>query len=328
MPSKVQDRDRGVRCEVPAALAAALHAQSGAARWGLELAQFTECLRGSAARQFGEDPAGAGEIEGYLKTLRLEDLALAAACAAGLAEAWEYFVANYREALYAAARAIVGAPRDEERARELADSLYAELYGVPGAGGARGKPLFAYFHGRSKLSTWLRAVLSQRYVDLLRAGRREVALDEGDDDSEGARSGARVVIAALRQPAETRDPDRERYIQLLHAALLDGLASVSDEDRSRLRAYYVDARTLAEIAKQRGEHEATASRHLERCRRELRERVERQLLEGEPPQDGRAARPGLSAAQVELCFEYAVEDWAFDLKSALGRDGGEEPGVT
>jgi len=313
---------------VPAALAAALHAQSGAAHWGLEIAQFAECLRGSAARQFGESGAAAGEIERYLKTLRLEDLALAAACAAGLAEAWEYFVAHYREALYAAARAIVGAPRDEERARELADSLYADLYGVPGASGARGKPLFAYFHGRSKLSTWLRAVLAQRYVDLLRAGRREVALDERDDDSDGARSGAHVAVAALTQAADTRDPDRERYIGLLHAALLDALASVSADDRARLRAYYLDARTLAEIAKQRGEHEATASRHLEHCRRELREWVKRRLLEGDAAQDGRAARPGLSAAQVELCFEYAVEDWPFDLNSALGRDGGEEPGVT
>jgi hypothetical protein len=60
----------------------------------------------------------------------------------------------------------------------------------------------------------------------------------------------------------------------------------------------------------------------------LREWVKRRLLEGDAAQDGRAARPGLSAAQVELCFEHAVEDWPFDLNSALGRDGGEEPGVT
>ena len=311
-----------------AKLAAPLYAQSGAARWGLDAAQFTECLRASAARNFGDAAADSGEIERYLKALHLEDLALAAACASGHAEAWEDFVAQYREAMYAAARAIVGAPRDEARARELADSLYADLYGLPGAGGVRRKPLFSYFHGRSKLATWLRAVLSQRYVDLLRAGRREVALEEESGDGDGARVAARAEIVAPARETDARDPDRARYLGLLRAALTEALACVTDEDRARLRAYYLDAQTLAEIAKARGEHEATASRHLERCRRELRERVERRLLEGEAARDGSAARTGLSAAQVELCFEYAVEDWAFDLKSALDRGGGEEQGVT
>jgi len=321
--------------QISPALAASLYAQSGAARWGLALDRFTERLRDSAARHLGDSAAGPAETERYLKSLRLQDLALAAACAAGLDAAWEYFVANYREQMYAAARAVVGTPRDAERARELADSLYADLYGLPGAGGARRKPLFSYFHGRSKLSTWLRAVLSQRYVDSLRAGRRQVALDDvgeiGEsntvDERVGAARSPAHAAASTHAPPEARDPDRERYLDLLHAALAEALARVSDEDRSRLRAYYLDSLTLAEIAKQRGEHEATASRHLERCRRELRAYVERRLLDGAPHEDGRATRPALSAAQVALCFEYAVEDWPFDLKSELDRGSGDEPGV-
>jgi RNA polymerase sigma factor (sigma-70 family) len=318
--------------QISPALAASLYAQSGAARWGLAIEEFTERLRDSAARHLGDSSAGPVEIERYLKSLRLEDLALAAACAAGLDAAWEYFVANYREQLYAAARAIVGAPRDAERARELADSLYADLYGLPGVGGARRKPLFSYFHGRSKLSTWLRAVLSQRYVDLLRAGRRQVALDDVGESTainervDGTRSPAHAA-AATPAAHEARDPDRDRYLDLLHAALAEALARVSDDDRSRLRAYYLDSLTLAEIARQRREHEATASRHLERCRRELRAYVERRLLDGAPHEDGRTTRPALSPAQVALCFEYAVEDWPFDLKSALDGGSGDEPGV-
>jgi RNA polymerase sigma factor (sigma-70 family) len=319
--------------QISRALAASLYAQAGAARWGLAIEQFTERLRDSAARHLGDLSAAPAEIERYLTTLRLEDLALAAACAAGLDAAWEYFVANYREQLYAAARAIVGTPRDAERARELADSLYADLYGLPGAGGARRKPLFAYFHGRSKLSTWLRAVLSQRYVDSLRAGRRQVALDDVGEFSESNAVDERVggtrspAHAASTRAPEARDPDREKYLDLLHSALAEALARVSAEDRSRLRAYYLDSLTLAEIAKQRGEHEATASRHLERCRRELRTYVERRLLDGAPQVDGGATRPALSAAQVALCFEYAVEDWPFDLKSELDRGSGDEPGI-
>jgi len=322
-----------VRVRIPDALGADLHAQSGAARWGLDPAKFTESLQASAERQFRGVSAGAAETERYLKSLRLEDRALAAACAAGNAEAWDYFVAQYREQLYAAARAIIGSSRDAERARDLADSLYADLYGMPNASGVRRKPLFSYFHGRSKLSTWLRAVLSQRYVDHLRAGRHEVALDEvadfgemraDENHGEAARRSARAAAARLPEP---RDPDRERYLALLHAALAEALASASAEDRARLRAYYLDSLTLAEIAKQRGEHEATASRQLERCRRELRAFVERRLLEGRAQQDAGDAQPALSAAQVALCFEYAVEDWPFDLKLALDRGAGDEPGV-
>jgi len=332
-PGKIPHQENRVRPHIPPALAASLHAQSGAARWGLDVARFTERLCESAARHLAGSSAGPAELENYLKSLRLEDLALAAACAAGLGEAWDYFVATYREQLHAAARAIVGSPRDAERARELADSLYADLYGLPGADGARRKPLFSYFHGRSKLSTWLRAVLSQRYVDQLRAGRRNVALDdvaeigeprENNDRGESAPPRARAISA---RPADARDPDRDRYLSLLHAALREALVRASAEDRARLRAYYLDSLTLAEIARQRGEHEATASRHLERCRRELRAHVERRLLEPEPSLDGRAPRPALSAAQVALCFEYAVEDWPFDLKSALDRGTSDEPGV-
>jgi RNA polymerase sigma factor (sigma-70 family) len=332
----IPHQDDRARPHIPPALAASLYAQSGAVRWGLDLERFTESLRASAARHFGDSPGDSAEIKRYLETLRLEDLALAAACSAGHAEAWDYFVAHYREPLYAAARAIIGSPRDAERARELADSLYADLYGLPNAAGARRKPLFAYFHGRSKLFTWLRAVLSQRYVDLLRATSRQVALDDvgefgevgyGDEHGEGNRPRARAAAAVSGRRPDPDDPDRDRYLALLHAALADALARASADDRSRLRAYYLDSLTLAEIAKQRGEHEATASRHLERCRRELRERVERRLLDGDASRDGPAARPALSAAQVALCFEYAVEDWPFDLRSALDRGAGDEPGV-
>ena len=43
-------------------------------------------------------------------------------------------------------------------AEELADSLFAELYGLSAE--KRGS-LLRYFHGRSSLKTWLRAVLAQ-----------------------------------------------------------------------------------------------------------------------------------------------------------------------
>jgi len=81
------------------------------------------------------------------------------------------FCARISFALRAAAGAITKGSRAGANAQELADSLFAELYGL--VDGKRGeRSLFRYFHGRSSLKTWLRAVLAQRHVDRLRESRR------------------------------------------------------------------------------------------------------------------------------------------------------------
>ena len=56
------------------------------------------------------------------------DLELARLCAEGDEHAWERFVREYRPLLYRAADAL----DRTHGAREIADSLYAELYGVNG----------------------------------------------------------------------------------------------------------------------------------------------------------------------------------------------------
>ena len=81
-----------------------------------------------------------------------------------------------RPALYAAARAIAR-PDD---GRDLADSLYAQLFGVDAKGQQR-RSLLDYYHGRARLSTWLRTVLAQRHIDAVRQRARTVPLDEDAD---------------------------------------------------------------------------------------------------------------------------------------------------
>ena len=87
-----------------------------------------------------------------------------------------------------------------------------------------------------------------------------------------------------------------------------------------LACYYVDQLTLVEIGRMLGEHESTVSRHLERLRRSLRENVAQALQRETPAQNGRGREAGLDAAQVELAFEYALEDWPFDLSQALAAE--------
>jgi RNA polymerase sigma factor (sigma-70 family) len=285
------------------------------AEWNLSRTQFGAALARSVAHRFADattqPPAGA--IQSYLETLRHADLALACACSAGSEAAWEFFVAQFRQELYRAARAITGsAGAGDAGARELADSLYADLYGLRESDGQR-KSLFDYFHGRSKLGTWLRAILAQRHVDEIRRARKLEPLEdetgkERNEITDRAAATAAAGSGATRTSAgDTPDPDRARYLSLLQTALTGALASLEPRDRLRLAYYYSDERTLAEIGRLLGEHEATASRKLERTRRDIRERVEATLREGKH----------LSEAQVKLCYEYAREEWPFDLGRAL-----------
>jgi RNA polymerase sigma factor (sigma-70 family) len=308
-----------------------LHAESRGARWGLGRNRFAEALRRSAEKRYGGARPGAAEVEAYLKSLYLQDLALACACGEGLEAAWEFFVKHFRQELRAAARAILrtSGAGDETRAEELADSLYAELYGVSPTGSGRRKSLFEYFHGRSKLSTWLRAVLAQRHVDLLRTGWRTVSLETEEDEAPreitaGSPSKLRVNKwsphpLAQRPDSQPADPDRERYLARLDGALSAAIAGLGPRERMLLACYYVDQLTLAEIGRTLGEHESTVSRQLDRVRRELREAVTQTLLRGAPARDGRGPEPGLDEAQVELAFEYALSDWPFDLSRTLSK---------
>jgi RNA polymerase sigma-70 factor len=292
-----------------------LHAEAGCAKWRISRERFAQVLHRGVEKRFRGTRAGAPGVETYLKTLHLQDLALACACGAGNEAAWEFFVARYRPELRAAARSILRASgiSGEARAEELADSLYAELYGVGPTGSVRQMSLFEYFHGRSKLSTWLRSVLAQRHVDTLRAGRRMVSLDAEQEDAPGPRS--------TRTDPAPIDPDRRRYLAQLNAALSAAFAGLSPRERMLLAFFYIDQLTLAEIGRTLREHESTVSRQLERTRRRLRELVTEFLLRGVPATDGRAAQPGLDLAQVELVFEVAIEDWGFDLSRALSKGG-------
>jgi RNA polymerase sigma-70 factor (ECF subfamily) len=246
-------------------------------------------------------------VEAYLDSLHARDLALARACSAGNEAAWEFFVAEYRQQLYRAASAIVGhGDSRDPAARELADSLYADLYGLRESASGR-KSLFDYFHGRSKLSTWLRAVLAQRHVDEIRRTQRTQPI-EGEDGQErvdiATRAGTSSRDAALER---TLDPERAKHIAILQAALVAALGALAPRDRLRLAYYYADERTLAEIGRLMGEHEATASRKLDRTRRGLRRAVEVALRDGKK----------LSEAQVQECFQHAREKWPFDLTDRL-----------
>ena len=290
-----------------------LYAQSQAARWGLGVERLALALERSATKRFAGELPPAQKLEDYLAALHLEDLALATACAAGCESAWEHFFATYRQYLYSAAAAITRRQLGDPYACEFADSLYATLYGRETALGRTS--LFHHFHGRSKLSTWLRAVLAQRYIDVLRQEKRLESLEDND--------GFEKVLARHKTDWEPSDPRRARYLQLLAAALKQAIASLDPLDRTRLISYYLQEQTLGEIGKAMNEHEATVSRKLERVRLELKDRVIAILKSGcaanhgAQAESGARGQLGLDDAQIQLCFEYATEAWPFDFSQLL-----------
>ena len=290
-------------------IARRLFAEVGADRWQLSFKVFQGALARSAAKRFGAsiEPS---EFEAYVLTLHLEDLALACACLEGSDTAWEEFVADYRGYLRAASAAILRCSPSEPSAVELADSLFTDLYGLSGQGNAN-RSLFRYFHGRSSLKSWLRAVLAQRHIDLIRAAKRFESLDEQPADGE---------LRRLREPRTVElptDPRREQYLERFREALTGALRSLDARDRCRLQLYYGEDRTLAEIGRVIGEHESSVSRNLERVRKELRATVEGLLRAGSAAANGGPAPPGLDDAQVALAIQYAAEEAAIDLDKLL-----------
>ena len=276
--------------------------------WNLSRDEFQAALERSAAYRFGAaQPLKEHLIRAYLETLNLRDLALARACSAGNNAAWDFFMAQFRPELYRAARAIVGnAGGGESAGRDLADSLCADLYGLREREGQR-QSLFDYFHGRSKLGTWLRSVLARRHVDEIRRTRTTEPLEDGTGQPRAE------IVALASAPAANilPDPEQASYMAILQATLTSALVALDPPDRLRLAYYYVDERTLAEIGRLLGEHEATVSRKLERTRRDIRRNIESALRRDKK----------FSDEQLRLCFQYAAGQWPFDLTSSLRHSG-------
>jgi RNA polymerase sigma-70 factor (ECF subfamily) len=221
----------------------------------------------------------------------VDELALARACAAGVNSAWEVFLTKFREKLYLSALRIA---REDSAARELADTLYADLYGTNTRDGQRVSKLASYT-GRGSLEGWLRTVLAQEYVNRYRRTKRLVSLDE--ESEEGVQ-----FAAPDPEPAPAAD-------QRLGQATDEALAVLSGEDRMVLSGYYLDGRTLAEIARMLGVHESTISRKLDKLAKALRKQIVAALV-----------RRGMSRRQAEEALEVDVRDLQLDIRRSLAQD--------
>ena len=231
-----------------------LFEKSGGERYGLTLQAFGLVLEQVAVKYVPQ--ASAQQKLEFWRDLKLEELALARACAAGHDAAWQAFLTRFREKLYDIARGIT---KEDSSARDLADSLYADLYGTSEKDGRRVSRLNFYM-GRGSLEGWLRTVLAQEFVNRYRKTKRLVSLEEQ------AEEGVQFSASPSSQPSSPLD-------SRLGAALDEALGLLSGEDRLVLASYYLDDRTLTEIGRMVGVHESTISRRLEKLLKGLRKQV-------------------------------------------------------
>ncbi|HEX5283284.1 MAG TPA: sigma-70 family RNA polymerase sigma factor [Bryocella sp.] len=229
-----------------------LYTSCEAAGLGWTLDEFGAMIRAAASRR----PEGASTAT-YLRGLHIEDLALAQACARGYERAWDQLIKSFRGPLRQAAIAI---SKSSSIGEELADSVYADLFGLKNCDSERRSPLASY-SGRGSLMGWLRATLAQHYVDRFRRTHREAPLEETD------------VPAPAGSSPPVEDALRLRLESTIHVTL----RSLEPQDRFLLASYFLDGRTLLEIGRLLRVHEATVSRKLRRLTESIRKQLLREL---------------------------------------------------
>lgn len=259
-----------------------LYDNSGAVDFGIVYGEFTRILAHASAAYLRPNAAETERL-GFYRSLQIRDLMLARACLAGNEEAWERLVSNYRHKLFLISCRIA---KDEGTARDLADSLFAELFGLRERRDGNRPSKLAYYTGRAPLECWLRAVVAQEYVNRFRAQRKFVGLE-------------------CAQP-HYQATQRETAEPILNEALDAALGELSADQRFLLAAHYLDERSLAELGRILMLHETTIGRRLDKTLKTVRKRTLHHLR-----------RLGLSMKAAEETLDCDMRELAVDVRSRL-----------
>lgn len=236
-----------------------LYRSSGGDHFGFTVDEFVQLLDELSRDQLGVDADLSERLE-FCRSLHVKDVVFVRACLKGNEEAWTSLVNRYQTKLFVIACQIT---KEENAARELADSLFADLFGVCHSGREQRPSKLLSYGGRCSLEGWLRALLAQQFVNRLRQERRFVPFDERRDSEEFF----------------TLDTQSQQQSPLLARALDQALDGLSAEERFLLSGYFLDGRTKAELARMLGVHETTVGRQIERALKNVRTRTIRHLCD-------------------------------------------------
>ena len=273
-----------------------LYGESPGQKFGISESQVARILD-EVPHKYLPAAATVADAREMVCALRIDELVLARGCAAGNDAAWEHFLTRFREKMYGAAYSIA---KQDSVARELADSLYANLYGMTEREGERRSKLASYM-GRGSLEGWLRTVLAQEYVNRYRSHKRLVSLEEEEE-------AGHQFVASSTPPPQNGDSRVSKAVD-------EVLENLGEEERYCLAAYFLDDRTLADIARSLGVHESTISRKLEKITKGLRAAVIAALV-----------RHGMDRRAAQEALDTDVRDLAVDVRARLGEARKPAPG--
>jgi RNA polymerase sigma-70 factor (ECF subfamily) len=152
-------------------------------------------------------------------------------------EAFERLVPAYRRRIFGLAYSIL---RDRGAAEDLAQEIFVKLWQV-----------LSRYDGRAKLSTWIYAITRNAAISAQRRSHRSVSLSDPAvlEEAEG-------VVAA---PAPAADD----------AALRRHVDRLPDKQRQAVTLYYLDERSVEEVAALMGIPVNSVKTHLHRARASL-----------------------------------------------------------
>jgi RNA polymerase sigma-70 factor (ECF subfamily) len=249
------------------------------------------------------------DIASFVDGMQADDLCLIIACESNDESAWNDLVERFTATIRSAARS---ASSNEDAAEDLAQSIWAELYGIRERKDGTRAGKLAYYSGRGSLAGWLRAVVGQMAVDTY---RRQSKLVQAEEDSEFDRL-AQDVSGETRSLVTTSDANPEQAFanRSTEAGVEDALAravqELEPEDRLLVKLYYFDDLRLREAGAVLGVHEATASRRLTRIHTDLRKRVSEILTREQ----------GWTVREAEQAFAEVAQHLETDLEGMLARD--------
>jgi len=250
------------------------------------------------------------EISKFIDEMQADDLCLIIACEHGDEKAWNELVERFKPTVGSAARS---ASANEDAAEDLAQSIWAELYGLRVRKDGMPASKLAYYSGRGSLAGWLRAVVAQLAVDSFRKQSRLVQTEEDTEfdrlarDVHDGRGGA--VVAGIPTPEESMS---NRFAQAdMEQALGTAVQELGADDRLLVKLYYFDNLRLREAGAVLGVHEATASRRLTRIQTDLRKRVTKILID----------ERGWTQAETDRSFAEVAQYMDTDLEALLSKEG-------
>jgi RNA polymerase sigma-70 factor, ECF subfamily len=245
------------------------------------------------------------DISKFIDEMQADDLCLIIACERGDESAWNDLVERFTATVRSAARS---ASPNADAAEDLAQSIWAELYGLRTRKDGMPASKLAYYSGRGSLAGWLRAVVAQLAVDVFRKQSRLVQTEEDTDFDRLARDSqvgeGQPMLAGVLNPEESMS---NRFAQAdMQQALNTAVEELPAEDRLLVKLYYFDNLRLREAGAVLGVHEATASRRLTRIQADLRKRVTKILVDERGWTQAETER---SFAEVAQHLDTDVEAW-------------------